>query len=228
MYSVHYPGEIFESARGRRFSPVHSELLKAGAVFGETYGWERPLYFPRSHERFPPSEEAPPQDPNLPSPEHSAFSFQRAHTEFFLAESRECVAARETAALFDLSSFGKLVVSGSQALNVMQMCMTAEMDKKIGSATYSLFCDTKGGIQGDLAVTRLGPEQFYITTIAIHPEKVKNWLHRIAVQLSVGAGGFNVEDVTEAKAILALNGPKARTIMKTICEDPLDKEKFST
>merc|ERR1712242_262119 len=161
-----------ESGRGRRFSPVHSELLKAGAVFGETYGWERPMYFPRPEERRTAESVSPWQENVVPTPEHCAFSFQRRDAEFFAAQSRECAAARNAAVLFDLSSFGKLRVSGPKALEIMQMCMTADMDKKVGCATYSLFCDRRGGIQGDLAVVRMAEDEFYITTIAIQPEKV--------------------------------------------------------
>jgi len=224
-FGVHFPLEIFESARGRRLSPVHSELLKAGAVFGETYGWERPLYFPRPEERRAPTEASPWQDNSVPSPAVCAFSFQRPNTEFFEAERRECVAARGAAALFDLSSFGKLLVSGPKSLEVLQKCMTAEMDKKVGSVTYSLFCDTRGGVQGDLTVTRLGLNEFYVTTIAIQPGKVAEQLHHIATDLSA-SGGCVVEDITEAKAMLAINGPQSRNILKTLCQAPLDNDSF--
>lgn len=225
-FSIQYPLEVAESARGRRLSPIHSELLQAGAVFGETYGWERPLYFPRPEERRTSTEHSPFEDLSIPSPSHCAFSFQRAKAEFFPAQGRECIAARETAALFDLSSFGKLRVSGPQALDVLQMCMTADMDKEIGRGTYSLFCDTRGGIQGDLAVTRLAAEEFYVTTISPQPAKVTDQLNRVALTLSTAPGGCIVEDITESKAILALNGPRARTILKALCEDTLDNDSF--
>merc|ERR1711937_201868 len=101
------------------------------------------------------------------------------------------------------------------------MAMTAEMDKTIGSATYSLFCDQRGGIQGDLAVTRLGNDEFYVTTIALHPAKVAEQLTRVAKDMSVAASDCQIEDVTEAKAILSVNGPHTRAILSKLCESSL-------
>jgi len=226
-YSVHYPLEMFESARNRRLSPVHAELLKLGAVFGETYGWERPLYFPTTAERRIVTEEArsPWEDPSIPGLHHTALSFNRTETEFFQAERRECTAARKSAALFDLSSFGKIRVSGPRALEVLQKCMTADMDKIMGAVTYTLFCDPRGGILGDLTVARLGVDDFYIVTLSNQPGKVVDQLHRIAIQLSAN-GYCNIEDVTEAKGVLAVNGPRSFSILKELCPTPLDNENF--
>ena len=52
---------------------------------------------------------------------------------------------------WQLSSFGKLKVSGKGSLELLQRALTAEMDKSLGAVTYSLFCNTQGGVQGVLA-----------------------------------------------------------------------------
>ena len=45
LYADHFPYRQFASARGIRKSPIHDDLLKLGACFGETAGWERPNWF---------------------------------------------------------------------------------------------------------------------------------------------------------------------------------------
>ena len=45
LYAMHWPFRQYESARGIRKSKLHNVLDAAGAVFGETAGWERPNWF---------------------------------------------------------------------------------------------------------------------------------------------------------------------------------------
>ena len=45
LYADHFPYRQFETARGLRKSPLHAQMDAAGAVFGETTGWERPNWF---------------------------------------------------------------------------------------------------------------------------------------------------------------------------------------
>lgn len=229
-YSVHMPLEIFQSARGRRLFPVHSKLVELGAVFGETYGWERPLYFLSPEERhqappaMAPSPYADPQGP--PSLEHHSLSWRRQSAEYFAAERRECLAARTSAALFDLSSFGKLRISGPRSLEVVQMCMTAEMDKPEGTVTYSLLCNKRGGVLGDLTVARLGHDEFYVVTLSNQPAMVANHITRVAADLGIAASACVIEDISEAKAVLAVNGPRSRDILAPLADAPLANEAF--
>jgi len=226
LYSIHYPHEMFESARGRRLSPLHSQLEELGAVFGETFGWERPLYFPHNSEQRLPSAESLWRDICVPSPVHSAFSFDHSRTEFFPAEERECFAARTGAALFDLSSFGKLRVKGPQALQVLQRCMTAELDRPVGTVVYTLYCNSRGGILGDLTVARLSPDEFYLVTLTNQPGKVADRIQHVARSLGVHRGNCLLEDVTEAKAVLAVNGPRSRSVLAPLSSGSLENDAF--
>lgn len=225
-YSVHLPLEIFESARSRRFSPLHEQSLKSGAIFGETYGWERPLYYPKKEERMRRSEPTCWTDPSIDSLPHETLSYDRKSSEYFAAEQRECLAARQSAVLFDLSSFGKLCISGPRSLDIMQMCMTADMDKECGAVTYTLFCDERGGILGDLTVTRTAKDEFYLVTLANQPAKVADQVRRVAEQMNICPEAFSLRDVTEESAVLALNGPRSREILAPLTDTPIDNGAF--
>jgi glycine cleavage system aminomethyltransferase T len=228
VYGVHYPREVFESSRGHRFSPLHDRLVSKGAVFGEGYGWERALYFlgdkkqtPNDH--FPSvwaerhsvvNDEPTKKAENLRSP--MKYSFRAEDTEFFEVEKEECLAARKDAVVFDLSAFGKIMVSGEDAEAALQYACSADVSKPPGNLTYSLILNDNGGIQGDLTVCRLADNQFYIVTVAFQPDLITDHLDKVL------GNKFKVKvnDVTENLGVVALMGPKSRDILTSITDTP--------
>ena len=87
-YTIAYPHEEFESGRPKLVSPLYPRLAAAGAVFGSKLGWERANWFAPSGE-----------------PAHDVYAMGRQN--WFDAVGAEHRAARESAALFDESSFAK-------------------------------------------------------------------------------------------------------------------------
>ena len=85
-----------KTARGVRRSPIHEQLKAAGACFGVVAGWERANWFARDGE-----------EPRY------RYSWQRQN--WFASSRGEHLAARQGAALFDLTSFGKIRVEGPDA-----------------------------------------------------------------------------------------------------------------
>ena len=123
-YSVHYPGEEFsfdEAGRGVRLSPVHPEVAEAGAVFGSVgaSGFERPLHFDVTAT----AAAADGENPKYNTPEQLSFDARRA--SWWDAVAAEHHATRNGAALFDLSSFGKLLVTGAGAEAAMEWCASS-------------------------------------------------------------------------------------------------------
>ena len=97
LYAMHWPYRQYATARGVRRSPFHDRLVAAGAVMGETAGWERPNWY------APPGVE----------PEYR-YSWGRQN--WFEHTAAECRAVRDAVALFDQSSFAKFLVEGSGRL----------------------------------------------------------------------------------------------------------------
>lgn len=224
MYGVNFPNEGFETARGRRKSSFHEQFAQRGAVFGEVFGWERPLYLPAPGERASASKSK--SNNHLEISRKEELSFQEANRESFPAERRECIATRSSAALFDLSAFGKLHVSGPNSLDALQMCFTAEMDKPIGTVTYTVFCNSRGGTLGDATVARLGPQEFYVVTLAVQPEKVMDQLLRVGSSLGFRGKQLVVDDVSDKTQVLAVNGPRARDVLSSLTTAPLGISEF--
>jgi len=204
-YRLKYPHDENEWARPHRLSPVHHRLMESGAVFGEKFGWERVNYF----------------QPGRPSRRAGADQREWGWTRapFFDRVGDEHRATRERVTLFDLTSFGKIEVSGRGALGLLQRVADGDMDKPVGSAMYTQFLNARGGIEADLTVTRLADDRFRVVTGSGFIANDLAWLRMHADRDDVV-----IRDVTMDWACLALWGPAARRVLERITADPVTNE----
>jgi 4-methylaminobutanoate oxidase (formaldehyde-forming) len=203
-YRLRFPHDEHENARPHRVSPVHYRLLEQGAVFGEKFGWERVNYF----------------DPGKPSRRMGEDQRQWGWSKppFFERMGEEHKATRERVTLFDLTSFGKIEVRGKGALPLLQRLTSSDINKPVGSAVYTQFLNTRGGIESDLTVTRLGEDYFWVITGSGF---IANDLARIQMHVDEKDGGVSIRDITQEHACLALWGPRARDVLKKVTNDDL-------
>ena len=97
-----YPGHERQAGRPLRLSPTYPRLSELGAAFGEKSGWERANWF----------------EPNAARGDESLRPRGWAGRLWSPAIGAEHLACRETAALFDETSFAKIEVSGEGAAGV--------------------------------------------------------------------------------------------------------------
>lgn len=206
-YRLKFPHDEHEWARPHRVSPVHYRLLELGAVFGEKFGWERVNYF----------------EPGKPSRRMGEDQRQWGWSKppFFERLCEEHTATRERVTLFDLTSFGKIEVSGKGALPLLQRLTDSNIDKPIGSAIYTQFLNTRGGIESDLTVTRLGEGYFWVITGSGF---IGNDLARIQMYAGEKDSDVSIGDITREYACLALWGPKARLVLEKVTGDDISNE----
>lgn len=207
LYSKHYtmswPHEEYESARGLRKGPIYQLLKEQGAVFGEKFGWERPNWFaPKGVE---------PKD---------IFSF--GNPNWFEYVGQEHRAIREKVALIDQSSFSKFEVSGSGALAYLQYMATNNIDKPVGSLIYTQLCNSKGKIEADLTIARVEEDVFYIVTGTAFGNHDMAWLNRHAPR----DGTVHIKDITASKAVINICGPDSRNVLRKVCQNDLESENF--
>ena len=139
-YDVKYPGHERSAGRPLRVSSAYSRLQELGAVFGEKSGWERANWF----------------EPNAARGVESLRPRGWAGKLWSPAIGAEHVACRETAALFDESSFAKLEVSGDGAADFLESLCGNRVARAVGPVTYTQMLNPRGGIECDFTVTRLG------------------------------------------------------------------------
>jgi len=205
-YTVHLPLEEFESARPLRTSPPYDRLVALGAVFGEKAGWERPNWF-KSNEG---------SEPRGPVPggwiRHN----------WSPAIAMEHIATRESAGIFDFSSFSKFDVQGRGALHALQWLTDNDLDKPPGAVTYTQMLNPRGGVECDLTITRLKPDHFFIVTGSAFGVHDFAWIRAHLPD----DGSVQARDVTTELACIGLWGPRAREILQSVTEDDVTNSGF--
>ena len=122
------------------------------------------------------------------------------------AHDIEYNAVREAAALIDVSPLYKYRVSGPDAERLVDRVITRDATKlKVGQVFYTPWCDEHGKVIDDGTVHRLGESEYRWT--AADPQY--RWLSMNARGLDV-----EIEDVSEALAAVALQGPFARAVLE--------------
>lgn len=115
-------------------------------------------------------------------------------------------AIREAAALIDVSPLYKYRVSGPDAGRLVDRVITRDATKlAVGQVYYTPWCDEHGKVIDDGTVHRTGESEYRWT--AADPQY--RWLRMNATGLDV-----TIEDVTEAVAALALQGPFSRAVLE--------------
>jgi 4-methylaminobutanoate oxidase (formaldehyde-forming) len=191
-YDIVYPGEERTAARPLRRSPAWGRHVDLAAVFGEKAGWERVNWYDSN------------ASPGAARPRGWA---GRVWSPSIRAE---CLATRDTAGLFDQTSFAKLEISGNVG-QLQRLCGNA-IDRPAGSVVYTQLLNDRGGIEADVTVTRLGEDRFRVITGTAFGGHDAALLRR---------HGLAVTDVTSAYACYCLWGPEAYRILETLTTDDL-------
>ena len=122
------------------------------------------------------------------------------------AHDIEYNAIREAAAVIDVSPLYKYRVRGSDAIALADRVITRDATKlKVGQVYYTPWCDEHGKVIDDGTVHRVAEDELRWT--AADPQI--RWLTQNAAGLDV-----TIDDVTEAVAALALQGPFSRAVLE--------------
>jgi glycine cleavage system T protein len=205
-YDIHYPNEERQAGRPLRLSPTYRRLTELGAAFGEKSGWERPNWFER----------------NAASMDGLARPAGWAGHHWSAAIPAEHRATRERAGLFDETSFSKIEVSGPGALTFLQRLCDNDIDRAVGSVTYTQMLNRRGGIECDFTVTRLEDQRFFIVTGTAFGNHDLAWMRKHDPR----DGSVTLDDVGASRACFGLWGPRARDILQPLTDADLSNEAF--
>jgi glycine cleavage system aminomethyltransferase T/glycine/D-amino acid oxidase-like deaminating enzyme len=205
-YDVKYPGHERSAGRPLRVSPAYARLGELGAVFGEKSGWERVNWF----------------EPNAGRGDESLRPRGWAGKLWSPAIGVEHAACRETAALFDETSFAKLDISGDGAADFLEGLCDNHVARQVGHVAYTQMLNARGGIECDFTVTRLAEERFRIVTGTAFGQHDLAWLRQHAPD----DGSVHVADVTSQLACYGIWGPSSRGILQPLTTADLSNEAF--
>jgi sarcosine oxidase, subunit alpha len=137
----------------------------------------------------------------------------------------EVRAVHEAAGVIDVSTLGKLLVEGPDAVRFLERLYPNRFgDLKVGRVRYAVLGTDGGRIMDDGTAVRLGEEQFYVTTTSTGAESVLEWFEwwNAVWHLDV-----EITDLTGALAAVNVAGPRARELLSRITDLDLAPSAFT-
>jgi 4-methylaminobutanoate oxidase (formaldehyde-forming) len=208
-YDIHYPNEERRAGRPLRRSPAYPALAALGCAFGEKSGWERPNWF----------------EPNAARGSDDLRPRGWAGQHWSPAIEVEALACRDTVALFDETSFSKMEVAGPGAAAFLGQICANDVDRPIGTVTYTQLLNERGGIECDLTATRLASDRYLLITGTAFGAHDLGWILKQQAALPSGDGCV-ARDVTSAFACYGLWGPAARALLQPLTRTSLANVAF--
>jgi dimethylglycine dehydrogenase len=201
QYQLAVPDNEREAGRPVKTVPIYDLQKARGAVFGSRYGWERVNWF------------APPGGEPV-----DRYSFRR-NTNYFEQVRNECLAARDSVAVYELSAFGKFEIHGPGTAPFLDR-LTCGRLPKVGLVGYNLMLTPRGIIAEDLTITRLAEDRFYVVTTAVGEALVRQHLEEDLP----GDGSVIIDNLTTRLGVLTVIGPRSRDVLMKICEADLSND----
>jgi aminomethyltransferase len=129
----------------------------------------------------------------------------------------EHLAVRSACGVFDVSHMGEVETSGPEAEALLQRLLSNDVSKlAVDGAQYSVLCREDGGILDDLFTYRLADDRYLTVTNAANHERDLAWFEEHARDFDA-----EVSDAIDDYAMLAVQGPKARSIVAELADDEL-------
>lgn len=124
----------------------------------------------------------------------------------------EHLTVRNGVGVFDVSHMGEFLVTGENALALIQKVTSNDASKlAIGDAQYSCFPNENGGIVDDLICYRIKENQYLLVVNASNIEKDWNWISKYNEEF-----GAELRDLSDDYSLLAIQGPKAVEAMQSL------------
>jgi aminomethyltransferase len=119
-------------------------------------------------------------------------------------------AIRNAAALIDISPLFKYMVTGPDAARLVDRVITRDVSAMdVGQVFYTPWCDEQGMVIDDGTVARLDDQRFRWTSA----DPTLRWITQNTTGLRV-----DIEDISEATAALALQGPMAARVLRATAD----------
>ena len=201
LYGMHWPFKQHKTSRNIKTVPYHEELKKAGACFGVSGGYERPMWFALNG--------------NNPEYEYS-YSYQN----WYPSAEFETKNTSKNVGLFELTPFSKFELQGENAHQELQKICTANIKNEVGKSTYTQMLNIDGGIETDLTVICLDKNYFRIISSAATRERDKFHIKKHLTN------DLHLKDVTDDYCTLGLFGPKSRNLLSKLSNDDFSNSNF--
>ena len=192
-FLIAYPNEELPAGRPLKTSPAYRDLVEAGARCSVVYGLEVPQYF-------------------APSPSfEETLTWRRSNAHGIVGEEVE--ATRAAAGLYETTAYARYEVSGPGAAAWLDRLMASTLPA-VGRIKLAPMLNHRGHLMGDLTVSRLADDRFWITGSYY----LQEWHQRWFAEHLPPDGGVTVTNLCDDWCGFSLSGPRSREIMQQLVD----------
>ena len=201
MYVTPVPNESIEVGRPIKKTPIYQKLKNLGAMYLDSFGWEKPTWFAKSDMK-------------------EEYSFKRSNA--FTYVQKECENVQNNVGVLDLSTFAKYEISGKDSETFLERLCANRIPKKDGSIILTHMLNSNGRIQSELTITRFPNNIFYVLSSTASEIRDFDWFNRhLSKEETV-----NIKNVTKDYGVLVLAGPKSRKVLSQLTSQNLNNNDF--
>ena len=201
-FSIRFPNEELPAGRPLQTTPLYDTFLAQGAVMGDSWGMETPLWF------APPGEKA-----------EDIVSFHRSND--FEPIKAECLAVREAVGVTEIANFAKYEITGAGAEAWLLQVMTNTMPKQ-GRLMLTPMLNHQGKIIGDFTVAKAAEHRYMMWGSSQAQVNHMRWFEQTLPK----DGSVKIEALGMKLIGLSIAGPNARALVQRLTDDDVLNEAF--
>ena len=167
-------------------------------------GWERANFF-------------------APSPDEAKIEYGWGHQNWHGWVAEEHRACRERVALFDMSSFAKLLVKGPDAHALLDRLVANGVPTEPGRTVYTGMLNERGGYESDFTITCIAIGEYMVVTGSAQAVRDRDVIERELAKTDLRCA---IVDVTAMYSMIAVMGPRSRELLQRVSTDDFGNEAF--
>jgi dimethylglycine dehydrogenase len=211
-FRIRFPNEELPAARPMQTTPLYDVMRAQGAVMGDSWGLETPLWFaPQGVE---------PKD---------VVSFHRSND--FEHVRREVKGVREGVGVTEIANFAKYAISGSGAEAFLSRVMANRMPKA-GRIVLTPMLNEQGRLIGDFTIAKAHPDEsgedrFFMWGSSQAQIYHMRWFERhLPPRHENGDGPVSIRPLGMDLVGLSVAGPKARDVLARLTDEDVSGAAF--
>ena len=136
----------------------------------------------------------------------------------------EIMTVRERVGLIDVSTLGKIKLTGPGVANLLERVYVNQWRKLgVGRVRYGVMCNDEGVVLDDGVCAHVSEHEWYMSTTTSGAGAIFQWLEWWAQ--SGWGEGVHLTNLTEEYSAFNLSGPHARRVLQKLTERDLSNEK---
>jgi dimethylglycine dehydrogenase len=201
-FSIKFPNEELPAARPQQTTALYDVMISQGAVMGDSWGLETPLWFaPKGVE---------PKD---------IFSFHRSND--FAHVKAEVLATRNGVGVTEIANFAKYAFTGKGAEAFLSRMMTNKMPK-VGRLILTPMLNQNGMLIGDFTIAKAKDDLFYMWGSSQAQKYHMRWFE----QHLPTDGSVHIDRLDMGLVGLSIAGPKSRDVLAAMTDEDVSNAAF--